>query len=63
MCYDNMKYYNTDVNVNMQAVSKTSKTSFPHKIRKIYSDYKSLINDENVDVIDICVPNFYIKKF
>ena len=63
MCYDIMKYYyNTDVNINMYAVSNTSKTSFPIKFEKVYSDYKSLINDENVDVIDICVPNFLHKE-
>ena len=62
MCYDNLKYYyNTDVNVHMYAVSNTGKSSFPTQF-KIYSDYNSLINDENVDVVDICVPNFLHKE-
>ena len=63
MCYDNIKYYyNTDVNINMYAVSNTSKANFPIKFEKVYSDYQGLINDENVDVIDICVPNFLHKE-
>jgi predicted dehydrogenase len=63
MCYDNLKYYyNTDVNVHMYAVSNTGKSSFPTQFQKIYSDYNSLINDENVDVVDICVPNFLHKE-
>lgn len=63
MCYDNLKYYyNSDVNINMYAVSETSKSNFPIKFEKIYPDYQSLINDENVDVVDICVPNFLHKE-
>ncbi len=60
MCYENLKYYyNMDVEINMYAVSNTSKkTGFPVGFKKIYNDFRELINDENVDVVDICVPNF-----
>lgn len=60
MCYENIKfYYNTDLEVNLYAVV-TSKTQeeLPVKFKKIYSTYEELLMDENVDVIDICSPNY-----
>ena len=60
MCYENIKfYYNTDLEVNLYAVV-TSKTQeeLPVKFEKIYSTYEELLMDENVDVIDICSPNY-----
>lgn len=64
MCYDNLKYYyNMDANINMYAVSHPRKSSgFPVKFEKIYTDYKQLINDENVDIVDICVPNYLHRE-
>ena len=60
MCYENIKfYYNADLEVNLYAVV-TSKTQeeLPVKFEKIYSTYEELLMDENVDVIDICSPNY-----
>ena len=60
MCYENIKfYYDTDLEVNLYAVV-TSKTQeqLPVKFEKIYSTYEELLMDENVDVIDVCSPNY-----
>lgn len=60
MCYENIKfYYNTDINVKLYAVV-TSKTQdeLPVKFEKIYSTYEELLMDQEVDIIDICSPNY-----
>lgn len=64
MCYENLKfYYDMDVDVKMYAIAHPRKSSgFPVKFEKLYSDYQDLINDENVDVVDICVPNYMHKE-
>ncbi len=60
MCYDNLKYYyNSDIDVQLYAVV-TSKTAgqLPVKFQKIYGTAEELLADENVDVVDICSPNY-----
>lgn len=60
MCYDNVKYYyDTDIEVNLYAVvSSKSQEELPVRFEKIYATYEELLADENVDIVDICAPNY-----
>lgn len=60
MCYDNIKYYyNLDADVQLYAVV-TSKTAeqLPVKFERIYRTVDELLEDEMVDIVDICSPNY-----
>lgn len=64
LCYENIKYY-YDLNgkkINLYAISSSKDVSEMGIYKKTYSDYKDLINDENVDVVDICLPNSMHKE-
>ena len=60
MCYDSIKYYyNTDVEVNLYAVvSSKKKEELPVPFEKVFATYEELLADENVDIVDICTPNY-----
>lgn len=60
MCYENIKYYyKTDIEVNLYAVMTSKKThELPVHFEKVYSTYEDLLEDEKVDVVDICSPNY-----
>lgn len=62
MCYDNLRYYYDlgDIEVNLYAVATRSrdKALREGRFEKIYDNYIQLLEDENVDIVDICTPNF-----
>ena len=64
LCYENIKYY-YDLNgkkVNLYALSSSKSIDEIGNYKKAYTNYKDLINDENVDVVDICLPNNMHKE-
>lgn len=63
MCYDNIKYYyNSDIDVRLYAVvSSKSPEALPVKFEKYYATVDELLEDENVDIVDICGPNYLHK--
>ena len=65
LCYENLKYYYQlpeDVEIELYALAAPRPVAnLPVKFTKIYKDYADLIADDNVDVIDICAPNFMHK--
>lgn len=60
MCYDNLKYYyNCDADVRLYAVATSKKPEeLPVKFEKYYTSWEELLDDENVDIADICGPNY-----
>ena len=64
-CYQNLQYYYRfphPVKIELYALATTSQgTGLPVEFTKIYHDYRELIQDEKVDVVDICAPNFMHK--
>ena len=63
MCYDNIRYYyNTDAEIILYAVV-TSKNpeALPVKFEKYYKTIDEMLEDDQVDVIDICGPNYLHK--
>lgn len=65
-CYQNLQYYYKfprPVKIELYALATTSHgTGLPVEFTKIYHDYRDLINDEKVDIVDICSPNFMHKE-
>ncbi len=64
MCYENLKYYYAlDAQINLYAVvSHKFQDELPVKFQVVYDDYHQLIEDDKVDVIDICMPNYMHKE-
>lgn len=60
MCYDNIKYYyNTDFEVELYGVVSSKKPEeLPVTFTKYFASPEEMIEDENVDIIDICAPNY-----
>lgn len=64
LCYENIKYY-YDLNgkkINLYGLSSSKSIDEIGNYKKAYTNYKDLINDENVDVVDICLPNSMHKE-
>ncbi len=63
MCYDNIKYYyNSKADVNLYAVVSSKKPEeLPVKFEKYYSTIDEMLEDEQVDAVDICGPNYQHK--
>lgn len=59
LCYENIKYYYDlkGKKINLYAVSTSKDINEVGNYEKVYKNYKDLINDKNVDVVDICLPN------
>jgi predicted dehydrogenase len=64
MCYENIKYYyKSDINVCLYAVvSSKGKENLPIEFERYYRTIDELLEDEAVDVIDICSPNYLHKE-
>ncbi|MGB8451288.1 MAG: Gfo/Idh/MocA family oxidoreductase [Anaerocolumna sp.] len=64
MCYDNIKYYyNSKAEVNLYAVVSSKKPEeLPVKFEKYYSSIDEMLEDEQVEVVDICGPNYQHKE-
>lgn len=60
MCYDNLKYYyNCGADVRLYAVATSKKPEeLPVRFEKYYTSWEELLDDENVDIADICGPNY-----
>ena len=65
MCYDNIKYYyNSNLQVNLYAVVTSKKPEeLPVQFEKYYSTIDEMLEDEQVDVVDICAPNYQHKDY
>ena len=63
MCYENIKYYyDTDITVCLYAVvSAKAPEQMPVSFKKYYKDVDALLADDNVDIVDICSPNYLHK--
>lgn len=64
LCYENIKYYYDleGKKINLYALSSSKSIDEIGNYKKAYTNYKDLINDENVDVVDICLPNSMHKE-
>lgn len=60
MCYDNLRYYyHLDADVQLYAaVTSKPAAELPVKFEKIYRTVDELLEDEMVDIVDICSPNY-----
>lgn len=60
LCYENIRYYyNTDAEVTLYAVVTSKKPDeLPVKFRKYYNTLEEMLQDEEVDIVDICGPNY-----
>lgn len=64
MCYENLKYYyDMEGEVIVYAIA-TSKKKEELSLQNVvvYENYQDLIEDPQVDVVDICAPNFMHKE-
>lgn len=65
-CYRNLKYYykfSQPAEVKMYALATTSpEQERPISFEKIYNNYLELLADPQVDIVDICAPNFLHKE-
>ncbi|MDD6346952.1 MAG: Gfo/Idh/MocA family oxidoreductase [Lachnospiraceae bacterium] len=64
MAYDNIRYYyNTDVRVKLYAVADVVRpVGAPVDFEKYYTSAEEMLEDDNIDIIDICAPNFVHKE-
>ena len=60
MCYDNIKYYyNSDFEVELYGVVSSKKPEeLPVKFEKYFQSVDEMLEDELVDIVDICAPNY-----
>ncbi|MFA7068144.1 MAG: Gfo/Idh/MocA family oxidoreductase [Acidaminococcaceae bacterium] len=64
MCYESLKfYYNAVPDVCLYAVADSNlPDNLPVKFEKTYANWQELVTDEDVDIVDICAPNFLHKE-
>lgn len=60
MCYDNIKYYyNSDFEVELYGVVSSKKPEeLSVKFEKYFQSVDEMLEDELVDIVDICAPNY-----
>ena len=64
MCYDNIKYYyKSDFEVELYGVVSSKKPEeLPIKFEKYFQTVDEMLEDEKVDIVDICAPNYLHKE-
>ena len=60
MSYENLKFYYKEVpDINLYAVASAEAelAALPINVEKRYTDWRELVADEQVDIVNICAPN------
>jgi len=60
MSYENLKFYYKDIpsiNIYAVAAAESKLATLPIAVEKHYTDWRHLVEDEQVDIVDICSPN------
>lgn len=62
--YEELRGFGAEVTaITSRTCSKAADLARKHKISRIYCDFQSLIASDEIDVIDLCVPNHLHKEF